>query len=189
MIREGLERSPYKLRPSMVLSLHREALQGISSYAGNWRPAGVEIEQSKHTPPGAHLVAELVEDMCDYVNEHWASAPIHLAAYCMWRLNWIHPFADGNGRTSRMLPYVVLSIRSGFILPGAPTIPIFIEENRRPYFAALDSADDALRLMGRSDVSRMEALLSALLAKQLADFHRSVGGLQPGRMDPPDLAR
>jgi hypothetical protein len=31
---------------------------------------------------------------------------IHLAAYLMWRLNWIHPFADGNGRTARMTSYV-----------------------------------------------------------------------------------
>jgi len=55
----------------------------------------------------------------------------------MWRLNWIHPFADGNGRTSRILSYVVLSIRSGALPPGTPTIPDLIVENRQPYFAAI----------------------------------------------------
>jgi hypothetical protein len=60
--------------------LQREALAGISSYAGNYRPGGVAIEGSKHEPVGAHLVPELVEDMCDYVNDHWnESTPIHLA--------------------------------------------------------------------------------------------------------------
>ena len=54
--------------------LHREALAGISSYAGNYRPAGVEIEGSKHQPPGAHLVPEFVEELCDYVNEHLEAA-------------------------------------------------------------------------------------------------------------------
>jgi hypothetical protein len=34
---------PFKLRPSQLLHLHRIALEGISSYAGNWRPAGIEI--------------------------------------------------------------------------------------------------------------------------------------------------
>jgi Fic family protein len=69
------------------------------------------------------------------------STPIHLAAYLMWRLNWIHPFADGNGRTSRIISYVVLSIRAGAILPGTPTIPDQIVDNRKPYFDALDAAD------------------------------------------------
>src|SRR3984893_12130419 len=107
-IQTALERGSFKLRPSLILGLQREALTGISSYAGNYRPGGVAIEGSKHEPVGAHLVPELVEDMCDYVNEHWnESTPIHLAAYVMWRLNWIHPFADGNGRTSRIVSYVV----------------------------------------------------------------------------------
>lgn len=103
-IQGALERGSFKLRPSLILGLQREALAGISSYAGNYRPGGVAIEGSKHEPVGAHLVPELVEDMCDYVNDHWnESTPIHLASYLMWRLNWIHPFADGNGRTSRII--------------------------------------------------------------------------------------
>ena len=172
----ALERSEFKLRPSLILALHREALAGISMFAGNFRPAGVEIEGSKHEPAGAHLVPELIEDMCDYVNEHWVqSTPIHLAAYVMWRLNWIHPFADGNGRTSRIASYVVLSIRAGTILPGTPTIPDQIVDNRVPYFDALDAADDAWK-NGQLDVSKMEELLARLLATQLTRFYESAGG-------------
>ena len=89
---------PFKLRISAILSLHRRALEGISSFAGVFRPGGIEIKGSKHEPPGAHLVPELVEQMCDYVNEDWAkSSALHLAAYILWRMNWIHPFVDGNG--------------------------------------------------------------------------------------------
>ncbi len=172
----ALERQPFRLRLSLILALHREALAGISVFAGNFRPAGVKIEGSKHEPPGAHLVPELVEELCEYVNDHWeGSTPIHLGAYTMWRLNWIHPFADGNGRTSRILSYVVLSIRAGFVLPGTPTIPDQIVDNRAPYFDALDAADDAWA-KGVIDVSKMEELIGALLAKQLAAFYQSVGG-------------
>jgi Fic family protein len=95
----------------------------------------------------------------------------------MWRLNWIHPFADGNGRTSRIVSYVVLSIRAGAILPGTPTIPDQIVDNRA-YFDALDAADAAFR-DGRIDVSKMEALLASLLAKQLAGFYQAAGGKLP----------
>lgn len=85
VVQSALDRGgAFKLRPSLILGLQREALAGISSYAGNYRPGGVAIEGSKHEPVGAHLVPELVEDMCDYVNEHWEeSTPIHLAAYLM----------------------------------------------------------------------------------------------------------
>jgi Fic family protein len=179
VIQSALERGPFKLRLSLVLALHREALADISMYAGNFRPAGVQIQGSKHEPAGAHLVPELVEEMCDYVNEHWEkSTPIHLAAYIMWRLNWIHPFADGNGRTSRILSYVVLSIRAGALLPGTPTIPDQIVDNRGPYFDALDAADEAWRA-GTIDLAKMEQLLGGLLANQLAKFYEAAGGRIP----------
>ena len=120
---------------------------------------------------------ELVEELCDYVNEHWAEPAnaIHLASYVMWRLNWIHPFADGNGRTSRITSYVVLSIRAGYVLPGTPTIPDQIVDNRTPYFDALDAAYIAYS-EGRIDVSKMEELIGGLLAKQLTTFYAAAGG-------------
>jgi Fic family protein len=179
VIQSALERGSFRLRLSLILALHREALADISMYAGNFRPAGVQIQGSKHEPAGAHLVPELVEEMCDYVNDHWEkSTPIHLAAYIMWRLNWIHPFADGNGRTSRILSYVVLSIRAGALLPGTPTIPDQIVDNRTPYFDALDAADEAWKA-GTLDLAKMEELLGSLLARQLANFYQSAGGKIP----------
>lgn len=177
MIRDALERGSFKLRVSHLLGLQREALAGISSYAGNFRPAGVAIEGSEHNPPGAHIVPAMVEDMCDYVNDHWSKASaIHLAAYVMWRLNWIHPFADGNGRTSRTTSYVVLCIKLGSDLPGLPTIPQQIVENRTPYFDALDAADAAWR-EGQLNLSKMEELLSGMLAKQLHGAYEQAGGV------------
>ena len=179
-VRTALDRGgEFRLRPSLILSLHREALKGISLYAGNYRPGGVEIGGSKHEPPGAHLVPELIEEMCDYVNAHWDATALHLAAYVMWRLNWVHPFADGNGRTSRITSYVVLSTRMKAELIGTPTIPDQIVDNRKPYFEALDAADAAW-IDGRLDLSKMEQLLGALLANQLTQFFEQAGGQVPG---------
>ncbi|UJX45458.1 Fic family protein [Xanthobacter sp. YC-JY1] len=180
IIHEAIDRGPaYKLRLSKILALQREALNGISSYAGNFRPASVAIEGSKHEPPGAHLVPELVEGLCDYINENWDKTALHLAAYAMWRLNWIHPFSDGNGRTSRILSYIILCARVGAVLPGVPTIPDQIVDNRKPYFDALDAADDAWA-EGRLDISKMESLLESLLARQLTSAFAQAGG----RVDP-----
>jgi Fic family protein len=177
LLEEALERGRFRLRVSLILSLHRAALEGIHAYAGNFRPGGVEIHGSTHAPVGAHLVPGLIEEMCDYVNDTWdRSTAIHLASYVMWRLNWIHPFADGNGRTSRILSYVVLCARLGFVLPGLPTIPEQIQVDRGPYFAALDAADAAFR-GGVLDLSRMEALMDGLLANQLMSIYRAANGM------------
>lgn len=157
---------PFRLRPSSILSLHRRALEGISSFAGVWRPAAIEIGGSRHTPPPAHLVPELVENMCDYVNDNWKSSPVHLSAYSLWRMNWIHPFVDGNGRTARAVSYLVLCVRLGYRLPGTQTIPEQISRNKTPYYKALEAAD-ALATGGSMDLSEMEALLESLLAAQL----------------------
>jgi Fic family protein len=162
----------FRLRVSHILTLHRAALEGITAYAGNFRPAGVEIGGSKHKPVGAYQVPGLLEEMCDYVNEHWVDAtPVHLAAYVLWRLNWIHPFSDGNGRTARAVSYLVLCSRLGYILPGKLTVPEQISADKRPYYKALEAADEVDRA-GRLDLSELEDLLAGLLANQLLSVHR-----------------
>jgi Fic family protein len=136
----------------------------------------VTIQGTDHQPPPAPEVPSLVEEMCDYVNDSWmTSSPIHLASYLMWRINWIHPFSGGNGRTSRAVSYLVMCARLGYRLPGALTIPDQIVEHRDPYYAALDAADLAWT-QGSLDVSVMEGLLSTLLARQLIGVHAAAGG-------------
>jgi Fic family protein len=158
---------PFRLRTSMILDLHRLALDGLSNYAGNYRPADVAIGQSKHVPPAAHLVPGLVEEMCDHVMANFETATaLHLCAYVMWRLNWIHPFTDGNGRTSRALAYFVLCTRIGYRLPGQQTLPEQIARDKSPYYAALEVADEHWR-EGKLDLTDLEQLLDRCLAAQL----------------------
>lgn len=158
---------PFRLRASMVLDLHRIALEGLSAYAGNYRPSDVEIGASKHVPPAAHLVPGLIEEMCDYVMDNLDSAEaLHLCAYVMWRLNWIHPFTDGNGRTSRALAYFVLCGKIGYLLPGRETVPEQIAADRNPYYIALEEAD-LQWTAGKVDLSGLESLLDRCLAAQL----------------------
>ncbi len=172
----------FRFRPSAILHLNRTALEGISGYAGIYRPAGIAIQGSKHVPPGAHLVPELVENLCDYVNDNWGKSPIHLAAFTLWKLNWIHPFVDGNGRTARATSFLVLCVRLGYRLPGTNTVPEQISRDKAPYYAALESADRA-DSQGKVDVSQMESLLEGLLASQLVSILQDAkGGKQ---MSPP----
>lgn len=98
----GESEAPFRLNQGIILELHREALSGIHALAGTYRNTPVHIGKSSHVPPRSTEVPDLVYEMCRYVNDHWDDRnAVHLAAYLLWRMNWIHPFADGNGRTAR----------------------------------------------------------------------------------------
>ncbi|PWB84053.1 MAG: cell filamentation protein Fic [Methylocystaceae bacterium] len=157
----------FRLRQAAILKLHREALDGIHPLAGTYRNSRVFIGKSNHLPPSFLEVPDHVADVCDYVNRNWNEKnAVHLAAYVLWRLNWIHPFADGNGRTARIVSYVILNIKLNSLLPGAPTIPDQIAADKAPYYSALEKADEAWRFE-KVDLSAMEAMLERMLAEQL----------------------
>ena len=157
----------FRLRPSAIQELNRISIRNIEAEAGRWRDVPIVIEGSNHQPPPAEEVPKHIDDLCEYVNDHWNDrSPFHLAAYVMWRLNWIHPFVDGNGRTTRALSYYVLCAGLGFHMPGVTTVAEMIAQNKDPYYKALEAADAAER-KGSLDVSEMEYLLSDLLAKQM----------------------
>jgi Fic family protein len=168
---------PFALRPGLILELQQIAVEGLVANPGQWRRTTVQIEKSAHQPPAAHLVENLVREMCDYVNDNrHTKTAFYLAAYVMWRHNWIHPFEDGNGRTSRVLSYIVLSLCVGYVLPGSPTIPEQIQGDRSGYFKSLEDADAAWLAGGEVDVGSMEKLLTGMLAKQLLSVIDDVSG-------------
>ena len=81
-------------------------------------------------------------------------------------MNWIHPFADGNGRTARVVSYVVLSTKLNSLLPGTPTIPDQIAADKRRYYTAFEESDESWKREILA-LSRMEAMLEGMLAQQL----------------------
>ncbi len=157
----------FRLTQALILELHQKALEGIHPLAGTYSNSSVYIQESDHAPPRHVEVPEHMAEMCQYINANWDDkSAIHLAAYVMWRMNWIHPFADGNGRTARIVSYVVLSVKLNSILPGSPSIPDQIADNKDPYYSALEKSDDSWK-RGVVALSDMEHLLETTLAKQL----------------------
>ncbi len=162
----------FRLVPAMLMELNRIAVEGMMESPGSYRLGPIYITGTKHVPPPYEEVPGHVDSMCEYVQQNWSSTPVHLGAYLLWRLNWIHPFRDGNGRTSRAIGYLVLCARLGMRLPGTKTIPERIAADKTPYYAALDAADAAWK-DGRVDVSVMESMLSDQLAAQLVEIHHA----------------
>lgn len=97
--------------------IHHLVLKGIDkSNAGVYRSVPVRISGSKHVPPEPYMIDKMMEDYFLFYEMHKNQLhPIILAAEMHERLVSIHPFIDGNGRTSRLVMNLIL-LQHGFTL-------------------------------------------------------------------------
>lgn len=157
---------PYRLSEDIIQQINGIAVKGLRSDAGQYRCYRVEISNTNHQPPSWREVGDLMKAMCDHVGDQVHERPLYYAAFLLWRLNWIHPFGDGNGRTSRALCYLMICIGFEAFITGSDAIPAQIEKNKAPYYEALDAADEACK-NGTTDISQLEDLLNRMLRVQL----------------------
>jgi Fic family protein len=163
ILRRSLQSSAQQaLTPRTILRLHRAAMREILPSAGQWRTRDVKIFGSRHVPPPHVEVDSLVQDACD------EGEAIFVAAFIMWRIAWIHPFDDGNGRTARAVSYLVMSQRLGKELGGDRPVPQRIKYAPIVYTRALEAADRAW-VSGTVDVSRLQRLIEFCLTAQLCN--------------------
>ena len=124
-----------------------------------------EVTVGPHTPPRFYRVGPLMDHFVNTVNRYWESSdPIGLAAYSLWRVNHIHPFVNGNGRTARAMSYFILCVKSGGLLPGRMVLPqvLALEPVRSLYVRALRQADE-------SELLSLTTLIQGLVARQIQD--------------------
>ena len=153
------------LSSRVIMALNFHAITCLHTNAGEYRPC--EVVVGTHTPPPFFRVHALMDDFVNMVNRHWESNDdVVLAAFVLWRLNWIHPFINGNGRTARAACYFVLCLKAGRWLPGTSILPELIVRERPRYVEALEKVDASMA--GTFDLGPLHVLLVELLAEQMA---------------------
>jgi len=133
----GLVADKTPLTETILLNIHKLILQSIDNEnAGKYRKKQVLISGAKHIPPQPFLVPIQMESFFIWYEENKEKLhPVLLAAELHERLVTIHPFNDGNGRTSRLLMNLVL-LQHGYpiaILKGDT-------DNRLNYYSTLEKA-------------------------------------------------
>jgi Fic family protein len=120
-----------------VLSIHNLILRGIHPEdAGRYRKVQVMIKGSAHMPPQPFLVAKEMEDYFIWYEANKKKLhPIVLAAEMHERLVTIHPFIDGNGRTSRLVMNLIL-LQHGYVIANIKGD----YDSRMRYYQALETA-------------------------------------------------
>ena len=167
VIRSAIDSRKPWLSESFIKAVNFHAIVGLHDQAGQYRTNDVFVVQNGalvYEPPKPHRVNALMEDFVDEVNWHWQSMHfITLAAYALWRVNHIHPFVNGNGRTARAICYFILCVKHGGPLPGTVIVPDIIRQvpMRARYESALESAN-------QGNLADMQALVTDAVRQQLS---------------------
>jgi len=140
-----------------LLAAHGLLMLGLEDEVGVFRSGSVGVYSDKglvHMAPPANLVAGQVADLLAWL----ASAPVHpLIASCVfhYEFEFIHPFADGNGRMGRLWQMLILSQWQ----PMLAYLPVesLIRVRQADYYQTLAESDN----VGNSTVF-IEFILQAL---------------------------
>ena len=135
-IKQLIERN-FSFNERELLSVHNLILRGIiPEDAGRYRKVQVMIKGSNHMPPQPFLVPKQMEDYFLWMEENKNKLhPVILAAEMHERLVTIHPFIDGNGRTSRLIMNLIL-LQNGYVIANIKGD----YETRMEYYQSLETA-------------------------------------------------
>ena len=141
----------------LILHLHKELFQNTKpEIAGKIRQHKVAISGSKFMPPYSAEVYPLLMEFFKWYNKYKDKLhPVELSALVHLKFVTIHPFADGNGRISRILMNLILNRYS------YPLSDIHYED-RTSYYNALE----------RSQINKIESIFLNWFSKRYIKEHK-----------------
>ena len=176
------------LSQTILKAINFHAICCLHFNAGEFRPCSVQIGNPPIRICPDHVrVQSLMDDFVNFVNVSWNTTDrVYLAAYVLWRLNYIHPFVNGNGRTARAACMFVICVKSGGWLAGDPIIAELLQgRDRQAYVDALQHAHVTFDA-GSVDLKPLFDLITRLLNEQLASAANTSATLvTPAHSAPP----
>ena len=167
------------LSQTVLRAINFHAIACLNPFAGEYRPCDVTV--GSYRPPEHYRVGTLMDDFVNYVNRYWdAHDPVKLSAYVLWRLNHIHPFINGNGRTARAACYFVLCLKFNAWIAGTTTVPELLSRPaaRQQYIDALRMADAAMKSGDEDFLDPVVQLLNKALSQQILGAEGKAGAPQ-----------
>lgn len=155
-----------------LLAAHALLMHGLIDDAGSYRRGGVGIyreERLLHMAPPANRVSQLMDDLLAWLSR----CELHpLIASCVfhYEFEFIHPFADGNGRMGRLWQTLILS-QWRAVLAYLPVESV-IREQRDAYYEALaisGRAAEATPFVEFMLAALRQALLEGVAGDQVSD--------------------
>jgi len=155
----------------LVREIHKRLVEGVRGGAaapGEYRKIQNYVVnsvtgQTVYTPPPAHDVPIMMAELVDWLNREQEVHPVLKSGISQFQFVHVHPFLDGNGRTSRLLSTLCL-YRAGYDFKRLFTISEYYDRNRPAFYRALQS----VRESGMDMTGWLEYFVEGLTA-QLAE--------------------
>jgi Fic family protein len=159
---------------SLVREIHKRLVEGVRGGAatpGRYRKIQNYVVNSRtgervYTPPPAHDVPIMMAELVDWLNRQQDVHPVLASGIAQFHLVHIHPFLDGNGRTSRLLSTLCL-YRSGYDFKRLFTISEYYDRDRPAFYRAIQN----VRERGMDMTGWLEYFVEGLTA-QLAEVRQ-----------------
>lgn len=162
---------------STILQLHYQILNGLDDkIAGHYRSG--EVRVGNYFPPQATQVPRLMKEFIEWLNYPVPQelSPIIYAGISHYKLVAIHPFFDGNGRTTRALTTLYL-IKNKYDITQSFALESYYNRERKNYYQALDSVDHNGDLTSWLEYFTEGFLVEALHAQSIISEYLSKSGL------------
>jgi Fic family protein len=130
------------LRHEDIFDLHRLLAGKVMDQGEAGRYRTIQVRVGRHYPPAAADVSGLMFELLEWWNKKAPDlSPVLSSSILHYQFEWIHPFADGNGRTGRALALWEL-YRRGFDSHHIFSVDEYYWEDRPAYYRALDAVRD-----------------------------------------------
>ena len=135
---------------SLVREIHKRLVEGVRGGAAapgedrriqNYVVDSVTGE-TIYTPPPVHDVPIMMAELVDFLNREEKVHPVLVSGISQFQLVHVHPFLDGNGRTSRLLSTLCL-YRAGYDFKRLFTISEYYDRNRPAFYRAIQSVRES----------------------------------------------
>jgi len=134
----------------LVREIHKRLVEGVRGGAaapGEYRRiqnyvVNAITGETVYTPPPAHDVPNLMAELVDWLNREKETHPVLVSGIAQFQFVHIHPFLDGNGRTSRLLSTLCL-YRAGYDFKRLFTISEYYDRKRAVFYRAIQSVRES----------------------------------------------
>ena len=128
----------------LIREIHKRLVEGVRGGAaapGEYRKIQNYVVNSVtgetiYMPPPAHDVPIMMAELVAWLNRERAVHPVLVSGVAQYQLVHIHPFLDGNGRTSRLLSTLCL-YRSGYDFKRLFTISEYYDRDRSAFYRVI----------------------------------------------------